>query len=308
MLGADLAAPRAASRKNRTADHHRPRSTAAVAEGRQLLAAAGAWSTWRSGWSDEYEVRVRCACRRGRARAPRPGSGRAGMSTETVMGWETEPMRIGGARRSRSPCATWSPATTARSGSSANARATRLLPLAAAVWPPAASRPTGTRSSSDSRRSLRLRPVPQTSEQRASWPSGRSPSSPTPCSTPRPPASTPAGDEIIQIGATRIVNGKLRREPSTSWSTRSARFPRPASHPRHHAGDGAGQPTIAAGAAGLPRLRAGHRAGGAQRRLRHALPELKEELHRHRPSTSRCSTRCGRQRVLAGTPRWAMRW
>ena len=121
------------------------------------------------------------------------------------------PMRIG-SETARCPCATWSSAT----ADLVRARSVRHAPSSAGCcrWPPAASSSTRRRSSRrEPPRGLRFRPVPR---QRAVARAGRaacSPNSPTPCSTPRPPASTVGeGDEIIQIGATRIVAGKLRGE------------------------------------------------------------------------------------------------
>ncbi len=89
------------------------------------------------------------------------------------------------------------------------------------------------------------------------------------------------GDEIIQIGATRIVGGKLRRQecfeqlvdpqrniPAAGIPIHGIRpemVQRPADHRQR--------------AAGLPHLRAGHGAGGAQRRLRHALPAAQGAAH-----------------------------
>jgi DNA polymerase-3 subunit epsilon len=53
------------------------------------------------------------------------------------------------------------------------------------------------------------------------------------------------GDEIIQIGATRMVNGKLLRQESFEQLVDpQRRFRRRHPHPRHHAGHGAGKPTI----------------------------------------------------------------
>ena len=171
----------------------------------------------------------------------------------------------------RSACATWSSAT---DGERARHESffRWLLPLAA-------SREQPTR-----RRSSRPRAAPRSTTSTCSAPTvaraGRAAARrarlATRCSPPRPPASTPArGDEIIQIGATRIVAGKLRRDV------------RPAGRPAAHDSRGGGIPIHGItprwwpGAhhrrrARLPRLRAGDRAGGAQRGLRHALPELQQ--------------------------------
>ena len=256
----------------------------AVAEGRQLLAAAGL-VTWRSGWSTSTSS-SRCAAP-GEASAARAwtwsGSAQA-MSTETVMAWETDAMRIGSETLALA-CATWSSATAALLVR-ARARAPRiLLPTGRCRWPPAAS----SRRGADRQR----REPPEVydfdlfrpARRRASWPSGCWPNWPTPVFDTETTGPNPGeGDEIIQIGATRIVAGKLRRDVFDQLVDPQRTIPRPVSHPRHHAGDGAGRAHHRRRAARLPRLRAGDRAGGAQRRLRHALSRvLQAALHRHQP-------------------------
>ena len=90
------------------------------------------------------------------------------------------------------------------------------------------------------------------------------------------------GDEIIQIGATRIVNGKLLNsegfeqliDPQRDLSRRVGE------DSRHHRGNARRPADHRQGAAGLPRLLQRHRAGGAQCRLRHALPAVEGGAHR----------------------------
>jgi DNA polymerase III subunit epsilon len=89
------------------------------------------------------------------------------------------------------------------------------------------------------------------------------------------------GDEIIQIGAARIVNGKLLRQECFEQLVDPKRpippatIPSTASRPRWCRAS----PT-SGGAAGLPRLCAGHGAGGAQRGVRHAVPAAQGKSHR----------------------------
>ena len=72
-----------------------------------------------------------------------------------------------------------------------------------------------------------------------------------------------AGDEIIQIGATRIVNGKLRRQECFEQLVDPRRAIPEASIPIHGIRPEmvAGQPTIDAVLPAFHALRPGHRAG-----------------------------------------------
>ena len=213
------ASPRrcAASRRCRLRRRRPTRSTPRCGSGSTASRCCRRWPTWPAGWSTST------TCARCRAAAAPAGAERAhldlvwagqAMSTETVMSWEIEPMRVG---------ADATPLTRARRGRAprrrvlvrARARAPRgVLPL-----PAAAGRRAG--SSSRPRSSCTATAGPSTTTSTCSRPrrrrarstTARWPSWPTPCSTPRPPGSNPSdGDEIIQIGATRIVNGKLLRQ------------------------------------------------------------------------------------------------
>jgi DNA polymerase-3 subunit epsilon len=92
-----------------------------------------------------------------------------------------------------------------------------------------------------------------------------------------------AGDEIIQIGATRIVNGRLLRSESIDQLVDPRRPLRPEGIPIHGITEEmvAGQPAIDKALPAVPCLLRGHRAGGPQRRLRHALPAAQGGGDRH---------------------------
>jgi DNA polymerase-3 subunit epsilon len=143
---------------------------------------------------DEYEVKLlqlRLQRRPKAARTARPGLERPGMSTEIVMGWETDAITVGGetsaltgARRGRAP--------RRRVLVRARARAPPgVLPLPAAAGGPGAQlearRPVD--AWREPPRVLRLRPLRARADAR--WPTARWPSWPTPCSTPRPPGLDP---------------------------------------------------------------------------------------------------------------------
>ncbi len=77
------------------------------------------------------------------------------------------------------------------------------------------------------------------------------------------------GDEIIQIGAARVVNNKLLKQECFEQLVDPSAVD-PCGHhsdPRHLARDGAGPAHHRRGLAGFSRLCTGHRAGGAQRRV-----------------------------------------
>ena len=157
-------------------------------------------------------VRLRIARADGHARLDLVWQGPA-MSTETVIGWETEPMRIGGERVAltvrdvieRHGGEFWFERERARG----EAFFRMLLPLAAAGGPLEAaallrgeSRPEVYdfdlfRATAQTREQSDLRLADLTYTVFDTETTGLEPT---------------AGDEIIQIGATRIVAGKLRRE------------------------------------------------------------------------------------------------
>jgi DNA polymerase-3 subunit epsilon len=142
-------------------------------------------------------------------------------------------------------------------------------------------------------------------DSRTRWTTGACPSWPTPCSTPRPPAWTRSGgDEIIQIGATRIVNGKLLRQESFEQLV-DPRRDIPEGIPIHGITPEmvAGQPTIdRCCRPSTPSRRT--RAGGAQRGLRHALPAAQGGRHRSalRPAGARHAAAVGGGAPAAGVP------
>ena len=124
---------------------------------------------------EEYDVtlvRLRLARSEGRARLDLVWSGHA-MSTETVTGWETEPMRIGTrqpgadpARRGRAP--------RRRVLVRARARAPRVAfsPAAAAGGQRRTARRRAVRAQREPPRGLRLRPVSHQRAGAANWPTG----------------------------------------------------------------------------------------------------------------------------------------
>jgi DNA polymerase-3 subunit epsilon len=104
-------------------------------------------------------------------------------------------------------------------------------------------------------------------------------------STPRPPGSTPrraTRSSRSAPPASSTASLLQEREHSSSWWTRAVRCgPSRHSHPWHHLGDAARPADHRQGAASLPCLLRGHRAGRAQRRLRHALPATQGGGDRH---------------------------
>ncbi|MBK9953669.1 MAG: hypothetical protein IPP18_00475 [Rhodocyclaceae bacterium] len=87
------------------------------------------------------------------------------------------------------------------------------------------------------------------------------------------------GDEIIQVGAVRIVNGRLLRQEIFDQLV-DPRIPlKPEGIPIHGITEDMvrGQPTIDAVLPGLSRVLHRHRAGGPQCRVRHAFPPAQED-------------------------------
>ena len=147
-----------------------------------------------------------------------------------------------------------------------------LLPLAEpAAAPPA--RPQPRRGARGAAGVLRLRPLPQGRARPRVGRRRAAQAAAAPCSTPRPPASSPTEDELISIGAVRIVNGRLLRPETFDQLIDPGRPVRPESVAVH--GISAelleGQPRVRGGAAAVRAFRGGHGSGGTQRRLRPAI-------------------------------------
>ena len=219
--------------------------------------------------------------------------GRA-LNTETAMGWETDPMRIGTESLpltvrdvvERHGGEFWFERERARHRAFFRFR----LPLAAAQDEPSCGRRRAATAAPSSTTSTCSRPR----RKRASSTSARWPRSPTRCSTPRPPGWTRrrATRSSRSARPASSTASCCATRASSNWSIRSGRFPAVDRDPRHPARD-AGRPADhRRGAAGVPRLRAGHGAGRAQRGLRHALPADEGERRPASASISRCSTRC----------------
>ena len=171
------------------------------------------------------------------------------MSTETVMSWQTEPMRSGDGRVAADACATSPSATAASSGSSASASGTRpffrfLLPLgrrASAEAAPSAGR--------DSRPEYYDFDLFRRRRRRARSTTARSPSSTYTVFDTETTGLDPAGgDEIIQIGA----RAHRQRQAAAQRVLRPAGRSAAAASPRRRSRSTAsgrrlvrGQPTIA---------------------------------------------------------------
>jgi len=217
MLGADLvqaAARRIEALGLRLAPYEVDRSLWLKVESFSLLQALASLAARLAGEYDIklVELRLAPAPHAARAHLDLVWTGQA-MSTETVIGWETEPMRAGGEGSAlsvrdvvqRHGAEFWFERERVRHA----AFFRFLLPLAGA--PPALEAETFVRSESrpeyydfdlfaqtESSRALDERPLAELSY--------------TVFDTETTGLNPSEGDEILQIGATRIVGGKLRRQ------------------------------------------------------------------------------------------------
>ena len=183
---------------------------------------------------DEYDVRLvqlrLAGAGDGRAHLDLVWTGQA-MSTETVMSWETDPMQASAresqcadrARRGRTP--------RRRVLVRARARAPRGASSASCCrWPPSrrAARAAQSSCTATAGPSTTTSICSRPRRRPTSWPTGGSADlTYTVFDTETTGLEPSAGDEIIQIGATRIVGGKLRRAGVLRATRRPA-----ARHPR----------------------------------------------------------------------------
>ena len=249
MLGADLvaAALRRIEALPGAARGRRRGGRRAVAQGRQLLAAAGAGLPGRAAGrrirrATLVELRLSPA---GAARAPRPGlvgpghehRDRDELGNASRCASAARPRALTRARRGAS-------ATAANSGSSASACATRPSSASCCRWPARRNSSTpATFVRSDSRPEYYDFDLFQTTEPTRALDERRlGDLSYTVFDTETTGLDPSEGDEIIQIGAARIVNGKLLRQECFEQLVDPQRGIPAASHPdpRHRAGDGAG--------------------------------------------------------------------
>jgi DNA polymerase-3 subunit epsilon len=333
MLGADLVA--AARAAHRTLCGCRTVATdvdAALWLKVDSFSCCRRWPTWPGGWSTSTASSwCSCACRcRPRAQLDLVWIGQA-MSTETVMGWETDAIkrrrrdqRADGARRGAAPRRRL--LVRARAGAP---RGLLPLPAAAGGRRRASSRPArccaatagpSTTTSTSSRHASVAALADRKLAELAY----------TVFDTETTGLQPSEGDEIIQIGATRIVAGKLRRQECFEQLVDPQRdIPAPASRstasrPRWWPGSRPSTQVLPAfHAFAQDTVLVAHNAAFDMRFL-----QLKQQPPAC-ASSSRCSTRCccrpwstrSRSRTAwrpspsgwaspswAATPRWATRW